>query len=77
MVLLFKNGKSAEIAPVIKAITENNPAAIGAVPYAANNETWLAASSFSFGTKLGTEASFAGDQKSVIHSTKIVAAYNQ
>ena len=64
-------------APEIKAKIENSPAAIGAVPYAANNETWFADSNFSFGTKLGTDASLAGDQNSVIHSTKMVAPYNQ
>ncbi|CAB4829387.1 unannotated protein [freshwater metagenome] len=60
-------------APLIKARIEKSAAAIGAVPYAARSETWLALSSFSLGTRLGTVASFAGDQKSVKHSTAIVA----
>ena len=50
----------------------------GAVGYGRyGNETWLALSNLFFGTMLGTVASFAGDQKSVKHSTKIVAVYNQ
>jgi hypothetical protein len=32
---------------------------------------------FLLGTKFGTDASLAGDQKRVMHSTKIVAAYSQ
>ena len=59
------------------ASSEKTIAAIGAVPYAASSETWLALSNLFFGTMLGTVASFAGDQKSVKHSTKIVAVYNQ
>ena len=40
---------------------------------AARRETWLALSSLSRGTRLGTDASLAGDQKRVKHSTKIMA----
>ena len=65
------------IADVNKERKVNNKAAIGAVPYAASKVTWLAFSNRSRGTKLGTDASFAGDQNKVIHSTKIVAVYNQ
>ena len=53
---------------------EDEIAAIGAVPYAANNDAWFALSNLSLPTKFGTVASFAGDQKSVRHSTKIMAA---
>ena len=48
-------------------------AATGAVPYAAKSETWFAFSNFSRGTRLGTDASLAGDQNRVMHSTKIIA----
>ena len=46
----------------------------GAVGYGRyGNETWLALSNLVLGTKLGTDASFAGDQNKVTISTKIVA----
>ncbi len=48
-------------------------AATGAVPYAASSETWFALSNLSRGTRLGTDASLAGDQNKVMHSTKIMA----
>ncbi|CAB4595616.1 unannotated protein [freshwater metagenome] len=60
-------------APEKSAKIEKTKAAIGAVPYEASNETWLALSNLVLGTKLGTDASFAGDQNKVTISTKIVA----
>ena len=64
------------IADVNRERKVNSIAAIGAVPYAASNDTWFADSNFSRGTKLGTDASFAGDQNRVMHSTRIVAVYS-
>ena len=65
--------KAALIADVKSERKVNSAAATGAVPYAASSETWFAFSYLSRGTKLGTDASFAGDQKRVMHSTKIIA----
>ena len=67
------NGNNDSIAFANKVRSENKIAAIGAVPYAAKSETWLALSSRSLPTKFGTVASLAGDQNKVMHSTKIMA----
>ena len=73
----YSTGKKLVVPTDAKASNEKTIAAIGAVPYAARSDTWLALSNLFFGTIFGTVASFAGDQKSVKHSTRIVAVYNQ
>ena len=65
------------MAPDMTASIEKTPAAIGAVPYAAIKLSWFAFSKDTFGTRFGTDASFAGDQKSETISTKINAVYSQ
>ncbi len=42
-------------------------------PHVLINDTWFAFSNFSRGTRFGTDASLAGDQNKVMHSTKIIA----
>src|SRR5215472_894853 len=57
-------GITCESGRLIRASTENSPAATGAVPYVVSRLSWLACSSLSLGTRLGIVAEVAGFQNS-------------
>src|SRR3954451_18340043 len=56
------------------ASSANSTEASGAVPYVVINDSWFAASSRRRGTRLGTEASFAGIQNRLTDSIRNDAA---
>ena len=63
--------------PVISARPANSAAATGAEPYVVNRLSWLAVSSRSRGTRLGTVASLAGIHIRLQTSMRNVATNSQ
>jgi hypothetical protein len=68
-----RNGITLRVTSPTSDSAANSTAAIGAVPYVTIRLSWLADSSCSLGTRLGTVASLAGTQKRLTHSTSSVA----
>ena len=60
--LVLKTGATCPSPWATRDNTANTPAASGAVPYVMSWLSWLARSSFSLGTRLGTLAEAAGFQ---------------
>ena len=71
---MLKYGVRVPRALLTRASTLNRPAAIGAVPYVVSRLSWLARSSLSRGTRLGTEALVAGVQNKVAQPARNLAA---
>src|SRR5215469_11540437 len=64
--LAWNSGVTRLIPSLTRASTLNTPAASGAVPYVDRMLSWLARSSLSLGTRLGTDAEVAGLQNWVV-----------
>jgi hypothetical protein len=71
------SGRALSRMPVSRARPAKTTAATGAEPYVVNRLSWLAASSRSRGTRLGTVASLAGIQTRLATSMRKVATNSQ
>jgi hypothetical protein len=72
--LVLKYGVILPSDLLTRASTLNRPAATGAVPYVVSRLSWLARSSLSRGTRLGTDALVAGVQNKLAQPARNFAA---